>query len=235
MKLHVLIFSATLALCGAQVAVTTLAGNGTGAFSDGAGVGAAFWEPEGVAVDSGGNVFIADHRSHRIRKITPGGVVSTLAGSGAGAFADGGTPSFNYPKDVAVEASGAVLVADGINNRVRRVTPGGVVSTLAGNGTSAFADGTGVEAAFWYPAGLAVDSGGVLFVADRGNHRIRRVAPGGVVSTLAGSGAGAFADGAGTAASFHSPSGLAVDVGGNLCVCVRPKPRRANAHPNSQP
>ena len=218
MKLHILLFSTTLVLCGAQVAVTTLAGNGTGAFADGAGAGAALWEPEGVAIDSGGNVFIADHRNHRVRKITPGGVVSTLAGSGAGAFADGAGASFNNPKDVAVDASGAVFVADGINHRVRLVTPGGVVSTLAGNGTSAFADGTGVGAAFWYPAGVAVDGSGVLFVADRGSHRIRRVTPGGVVSTLAGSGTGAFADGAGTAASFHSPSGLAVDAGGNLCV-----------------
>ena len=125
--------------------VTTLAGSGAYAFADGTGTDASFFSPNGVAVDASGNVFVADASNNRIRKVTLGGVVSTLAGSAYGywgtyaywGFADGtGTgASFNYPTGVAVDASGNVIVADRNNQRIRKVTPLGVVSTLAGSGS----------------------------------------------------------------------------------------------------
>jgi ATP-dependent protease HslVU (ClpYQ) peptidase subunit len=172
-----------------------------------------------VAVDSSGNVIVADRGNHRIRKVTPGGVVSTLAGSG-GNFSDGtgAGASFFYPDGVAVDNSGNVIVADRGNNRIRKVTSGGVVSTLAGSGSGTFADGTGTGASFFGPTGVAVDSSANVIVADRGNNRIRKVTPGGVVSTLAGSGAEAFADGTGAGASFFGPTDVAVDSSGNVIV-----------------
>ena len=113
-------------------------------------------------------------------------------------------------------ANGNVYVADKNNHRIRIVTPAGVVTTLAGSSTSGFADGTGAGAKFNYPSGVAVDSSTNVYVADASNHRIRKVTPGGVVTTLAGDGAGAFADGTGAAARFSGPAGVAVDASGNI-------------------
>jgi DNA-binding beta-propeller fold protein YncE len=116
-----------LHVVGAQVAVTTLAGSGSATFADGTGAGASFYSPKDVALDSSGNVIVADASNHRIRKVTPGGVVSTLAGSGSGTFADGtgAGASFNGPSGVAVDSSGNVIVVDRNNHRIRKVTPGG--------------------------------------------------------------------------------------------------------------
>ncbi len=205
--------------------VTTLAGSGSAAFADGTGTGASFSYPFGVAVDSSGNVIVAEDYNYRIRKITANSVVTTLAGDGFGSpnggrWIDGtGTgASFNRPSGVAVDSSGNVIVADSGNNRIRKVTSGGVVTTLAGSGSAAFADGTGTGAAFFFPRGVAVDSSGNVIVADSGNNRIRKVTSGGVVTTLAGSGSGTFADGIGTGAAFSSPRGVAVDSSGNVIV-----------------
>ena len=153
----------------------------------------------------------------------PPAVVTTLAGSGSPAFADGtGTgASFFYPTGVAVLLDGNIVVADMYNNRIRLVTyPGGVVTTLAGSGSIAFADGTGAAASFSYPVGVAViPGGGVIVVADTSNNRIRLVTyPGGVVTTLAGSGSPVFADGTGAAASFNNPQGVAVIPSDNTIV-----------------
>jgi serine/threonine-protein kinase len=151
-------------------------------------------------------------------------LVRTLAGSGAGSFADGINATFNYPAGVAVDAVGNVFVADQNNQRIRKVTPGGVVSTLAGSGARSFADGTGTSAAFNNPWGMAIDASGILYVADGGNQRIRKVTPGGVASTLAGGGTGSFAD---SPAAFYNPKGVAVDSNGTVFVgddvngCVR--------------
>ena len=202
--------------------VTTLAGSGTPAFADGTGTGASFQYPTGVAViPSTGNIVVADPFNHRIRLVTPLGVVTTLAGSGSG-FADGtGTAaSFNQPHGVAViPSTGDIVVADSNNNRIRLVTPLGVVTTLAGSGSPVFADGTGTGASFYYPTGVAVTSRGDIVVADKGNQRIRLVTyPGGVVTTLAGSGSGAFADGTGAAATFNQLIGVAVTSTGDVVV-----------------
>jgi sugar lactone lactonase YvrE len=159
------------------------------------------------------------------------GVVTTLAGAGGQGSADGtGTnASFNYPAGIAVLPNGNIVVADQWNHRIRIVTyPGGVVTTLAGTGGQGSADGTGTNASFYYPTGLAVLPNGNIIVADMYNNRIRLLTyPGGVVTTLAGNSNGAFADGTGTAASFHFPSDVSIDSNGNIVVadminnCIR--------------
>jgi sugar lactone lactonase YvrE len=201
-------------------AVTTLAGSHNGGYADGIGTAAKFSVSQEVAVDSSGNVYVADTYNHRIRKITPNGMVTTLAGSGNEAYADGnGTAaSFTYPRGVAVDSSGNVYVADSYNQRIRKITPNGTVTTLAGSGNTGYADGMGTAASFNSPNGVAVDSSGNVYVADSYNQRIRKITPNGTVTTLAGSGNQAYADGNGTAASFNYPEGVAVDSSGNVYV-----------------
>ena len=204
-------------------AVTTLAGSGTADFANGRGTAAQFNNPYGVAVDSAGNIYVADRENHRIRKITAAGVVSTLAGSGTGGFANGRGASarFKYPTGVVVDSAGNIYVADEYNHRIRKIEVAKVVTTLAGNGREGHRDGTGAAARFKDPAGVAVDSAGNVYVADYGNHRIRKITAAGVVSTLAGSGTGGHRDGTGTATWFYSPSGVAVDSAGNIYVADR--------------
>ena len=200
--------------------VTTLAGSGTAGFANGNGTSASFAVPLDVAVDESGNVYVADLQNNRIRKITSAGVVTTLAGSGNGTFVDGNatTASFSGPNGVAVDGSGNVYVADAGNQRIRKVTSAGVVTTLAGNGAAGYADGSGSTAMFNVPCGIAIDMNGNLYVTDGSNNRIRKVTPGGVVTTLAGSESAGFADGTGTVAMFNNPGGVAVDASGVIYV-----------------
>jgi sugar lactone lactonase YvrE len=200
--------------------VSTLAGSGAAGYADGTGTAAQFDSPGGMAMDGTGNVYVADRYNERIRKITPGGEVTTLAGSGVSGYADGtGTAAqFSRPFEVAVDDAGNLYVADDGNHRIRKITPGGVVTTLAGSGVSGYVDGTGTAAQFYWPAGVAVDGAGNVYVMDYGNHRIRKITSGGVVTTLAGSGAAGYADGTGTEAQFYFPTGVAVDGAGNLYV-----------------
>ena len=200
--------------------VATLAGSGVGGFADGTSTAAQFYLPEGVAVDSAGTIYVADTNNNSIRKITPAGVVTTLAGSGAFAFADGtGTAAqFYLPSGLVVDSAGTIYVADTTNNRIRKITPAGVVTTLAGSGVSGSANGTGTAAQFKSPAGVALDSSGVVYVVEYGGNRIRKITPAGVVTTLAGSGAPGSANGTGTAAQFYYPSGIAVDSAGVIYV-----------------
>ena len=157
--------------------VTTLAGSGVSGFADGTGSAAHFHGPQSVAVDSTGTVYVADTYNQRIRKITPAGVVSTLAGSGVAGFADGtgGAAQFTGPSGVTVDSSGTIYVAEYNNNRIRKITPTGVVTTLAGSGTKGFANGTGSAAHFYWPYNVAVDSAGTVYVGDTFNHRIRKI------------------------------------------------------------
>ena len=191
--------------------VTTIAGSSQG-FAEGTGAAAQFSSLYSVAIDSSGNLYVGDTGNNRIRKITSAGVVSTVAGSGTASFADGtGTSAmFNTPFGIAVDSSSTLYVADVINNRIRKITSAGVVSTLAGSGARSFANGTGTSAMFSYPRGVAVDSLGNVYVADTGNQMIRKITSGGVVTTLAGATTG-FADGTGTSALFYNPLGIAVD------------------------
>jgi len=202
--------------------VTTLAGSGVGGATNGTGTAAEFYLPMGVAVDTSGNVYVADYGDGLIRKITSGSVVTTLAGSAFSPGSNNGTgtaASFYLPTGVAVDSSGNVYVADTANNLIREITPGGVVTTLAGSVGGGFANGTGTAALFSAPTGVAVDFSGNVYVVDAGNYLIRKITSGGVVSTLAGSvGVSGSTNGTGTAASFRSPAGIAVDTTGNIYV-----------------
>ena len=197
--------------------VTTFAGS-TAGFADGIGTAAQFDYPHHIAIDTSGNLYVTDHNNHKIRKITPEGVVTTFAGSGALGDDDGtaAAASFNKPTGITLDASGNVYVADGLNHKIRKITPEGEVSTLAGS-AEGYEDGTGAAAKFNYPLGITIDTSGNLYVADNGNHRIRKITPLGVVTTFAGR-YRSFADGLGTAAYFTSPTGITIDTSGNLYV-----------------
>ncbi|MFO1497894.1 MAG: hypothetical protein U1G07_05785 [Verrucomicrobiota bacterium] len=208
-------------------AVTILAGRPGGFGSaDGTGSAARFNQPSGVALDSAGNMFIGDTLNYTIRKVTPDGVVTTLAGrADSRGSADGtGTAARLYqPWGVAVDNAGNVYVGDSWNHTIRKVTPAGVVTTLAGlAGSSGSADGTNRNARFNFPSGLAVDSATNIYVADGENHTIRKITPVGtnwVVTTLAGkAGRSGSADGMNSDARFNTPYGVAVDSAGNLYV-----------------
>jgi sugar lactone lactonase YvrE len=204
--------------------VTTLAGSaGIIGSSDGTGSAAQFYYPQGVAVDNAGNVYVADTYNHTIRKVTSGGVVTTLAGLArfhGSADGTGGAASFYYPYGVAVDSARNVYVADTFNSTIRRVTPAGAVTTLAGLAyTAGIADGTGSAARFSLPQGAAVDSTGNVYVADTDNSTIRKVSPGGVVTTLAGlAQTGELRDDIGTAAQFYAPYDAAVERAGDVYV-----------------
>ena len=203
--------------------VTTLAGSTTPGYADGTGAAARFNQPAGVAVDARGNVYVADYGNNMIRKITPAGVVTTLAGSTTAGSMDGiGTNArFNGPWNSDVDASGNLYVIDGNNNVIRKITPDGVVTTLAGSATPGSADGIGSAASFNYPSSLRVSPDGNIYVADSDNNMIRKVTPEGVVTTLAGSLTPGFADGTGAAARFKAPWGIGADASGYLYVVDR--------------
>jgi sugar lactone lactonase YvrE len=204
--------------------VSTLAGTaGVAGAQDGTGANAQFNQPSGVAVDTSGNVYVADTGNATIRKITPAGAVTTLAGSAASRGSLDGTgsaASFNSPGGIAVDSAGNLYVADTFSATVRRVTPAGMASTLAGTaGSRGETDGDGAAARFNSPNGVTVDAAGNLYVADTYNDTIRKVTPGGVVTTLAGStGISGATDLTGINALFNQPYGVAVDTSGNVYV-----------------
>jgi sugar lactone lactonase YvrE len=199
--------------------VSTLAGNGIRGFSDGNGNTAKFNYPQGVATDAAGNVYVADYENHSIRKITSTGIVSTLAGNGIAGFADGNNSfaQFNHPRGVATDEQGNVYVVDSQNQRVRKISPTGIVSTIAGNGSIGSADGIGNIAQFRYPRGIAIDIRGNIYVADCENQKIRKISSG-IVSTLAGNGIAGYYDGDSNTAEFNFPRGIAADLQGNIYV-----------------
>lgn len=191
--------------------VTTFAGSTQG-FADGTGAAARFDSPADVCVDDDGNVYVADRLNQRIRKITPAGVVTTLAGSTLG-YADGqgSGAKFSMPRGLGM-GNGAIYVADETNHRIRRVTLSGTVSTVAGSGLVGFGDSTTTEARFYHPYDVCVSKYGSVFVLDQANHRVRKIRNG-QVTTLAGKSEG-YADGAGVDARFAFPMGIAVGPNG---------------------
>jgi sugar lactone lactonase YvrE len=222
----------TIRKIGSDGRVSTWAGtSGNSGSSDGGPGAARFNSPAGIASDAAGNLYVADTNNLLIRKIDPTGAVRTLAGlAGVAGSVDGqgAAARFNGPHGIAVDATGTVYVSDtwhfpqshvdSVNSTIRKVSPTGEVTTLAGlAGTTGRSDGSGTEARFYYPGGVAVGADGNLYVADTFNSLIRRVTPAGVVSTLAG-GAGGSSDGVGAAAGFLYPAGIAVDTRGNLAI-----------------
>ena len=188
--------------------VSTFAGSSNAGSTDGPASTATFNGPTGVTVDAVGNVYVADSLSNKIRKISPDGIVSTLAGTGIPDSTDGpaSTATFNDPSAVAVDAAGNIYVADSANNKIRIISRDGTVFTLAGTGTPDSTDGPANTATFNYPHGVAVDGLGNVYVADTFGNKIRKISPDGTVTTLA------------STATFNAPYGVAVDAVGNVYV-----------------
>jgi uncharacterized protein (TIGR03437 family) len=230
-RLAICVLVSSLGFCsqasGQSGIVMTVAGNGTQGFSGDGGpaTSASFFDPDGVAVDTSGNFFIADTYNNRIRKVSASRIITTVAGNGTQGFSGDGGPatsaSFFYPHGVAVDAAGNVFIADTFNNRIRKVSAGGIVTTIAGGGTAGLGDGgPATSASLSSPTVVAVDASGNLFIADPYNNRIRKVSASGIITTVAGNGTQGFGGDGGpaTSASLDTPFGVAVDSSGNLFI-----------------
>ncbi len=199
--------------------VTTLAGSGERGFADGQGPTALFNYPAALTLDGTGILYVADFLNNRVRKVLPDGTVSTVAGSTRG-YVDGlgRSAQFAEPGGLALDGAGNLFVSDSGNNRIRRISTDGKVTTVAGASDSGLVDGAGSTARFNSPAGLVIDSIGALYVADSDNNCIRRIGPDGYVSTLAGNLTAGFVDGPGSSARFSQPSAVTLDSSGILLV-----------------
>ncbi|WP_338930531.1 NHL repeat-containing protein [Streptomyces netropsis] len=211
--------------------ITTVAGDGTAGFSgdDGPATAARLRCPFGVAPAADGSLYIADYQNHRVRVVGPDGVITTVAGDGTKAYGGDGGPAraahLMDPAGVALDGRGNVYIADRSNQRVRRVGPDGVITTVAGDGTPGFGGdgGPATAASLNFPHAMAVDGAGNLYIADDYNHRVRKVGPDGIITTVAGNGADGFGGDGGPAtdASLHFPHAVAFDGGGNLYIADR--------------
>ena len=208
--------------------ITTVAGSGRwGYYGDGgAATSGRLYYPVGVAVDAAGNFFIADTGNNCIRQAATNGIITTVAGNGTNDYSgDGGAAtnaSLNSPGNVAVDAFGNLFVADGGNNRIRKVDANGIITTVAGNGNNDYSGdgGAATNASLSWPGGVAVDALGSLFVADSGNNRIREVDTNGIITTVAGSGSWGYSGDGGSAtdASLNWPASVAVGAFGDLFI-----------------
>ena len=216
-------FNNTIRKISVDGTVSTIAGNvGVNTPVDGVGVAASFADPRGIAVDSSGTVLVADTGASTIRQVTPTGAVTTIAGSlpAIGAVdGDGSMARFNSPQNVAVDEFGTIYVADAGNNLIRKITPAGVTTTLAGKaGVAGRADGTLTSATFDFPVGIALGPGGTVYVADAESHLIRKISPNGTVVTVAGAGWPTAITGFGYSQPGSLPVAIAVDGSGNMYV-----------------
>jgi ABC-type branched-subunit amino acid transport system substrate-binding protein len=201
--------------------IETFAGTGVPGHRDGLAAEAQFNLPVGLTVDAAGNLYVFDWLNYCLRRISPDGVVSTLAGTGEPGFADGSGAQAQFrglALTLTIDPTGNLVVPDGGNHRIRLISPETVVSTLAGTGEPGYRDGPADQAQFDNPTSVAIDAAGNVYVADTGNHRIRVIAPQGQVRTLAGSGEPGYKDGPATEAQFDAPSSLTVDSSGNVVV-----------------
>jgi hypothetical protein len=207
--------------------INTLAGTGTLGFGGDGGpaTNAQLAAPFGVALDGSGNVYIADQDNNRVRKVSPSGIITTIAGNGSGGFSgDGGQATnaqLNLPRSVAVDGQGDIFIADSGNGRVREVTPAGIITAIAGNGSFQFSgDGGPATNAGMSPNGVAVDGQGDVFIADQSNNRVREVTPRGIVTTFAGNGTAGFSGDGGQAtnAQLAAPFGVACAGAGNVFI-----------------
>src|SRR6266404_6001457 len=205
--------------------ITTFAGNGQFAYGGDGGpaVAASFEGPVGLAIDAAGNLYVADNYNQRVRKISPSGLITTVAGNGAINYSGDGGPataaSFISLSSIAVDSNGNIFVSDTLNQRVRKISNTGVMTTVAGTGSSGSSSdgGPAALAQLNYPTGLAVDRSGNLFIVESNGFRVRKVSTSGTISTVAGSGFNDFLGDGGPAlsASFYNPYALAIDPSGN--------------------
>ncbi|WKK22294.1 NHL repeat-containing protein [Streptomyces olivoreticuli] len=208
--------------------IVTVAGTGTAGYvaDGGPAAGTNLNYPRGVVVDSAGNLYICDQNNHRVRKVSPNGIITTVAGNGTAGFVSDGGPALgtplNTPLGLAVDGARNLYIADYGNHRVRKVTPNGIITTVAGNGQAGFVSdgGPAVATKLSSPHGVAVDAAGNLYIADYGNHRVRKVTPNGIITTVAGNGQAGFVSDGGPAIAtkLNGPTGVAVDAAGNLYI-----------------
>lgn len=200
--------------------VTVLAGSGLPGKSDGTGTAAQFNQPQGIAIDGSRRfIYVSDTANHLIRRVTFDGVVTSFVGSGRGEDRDGSgsAASFKEPVGIALDSTGNLYVADSGNDKIRKVTPSGIVTTFAGAGRPGYSDGEAAESLFKDPRGVAVSPLGAVYVADTQNHVIRKVLNG-VVSTFAGTTHAGTTDGPANVAEFKQPTGLALNEAGDMWV-----------------
>ena len=200
--------------------VSTYAGTGVSGSLDGPALNATFYHPFGLELDSSGNLYVTDTGNNKIRIIYSNGTVSTYAGTGARGSLDGPASSatFVHPQYIELDPHGNLYVTDSGNHKIRIIYSNGTVSTYAGTGARGSLDGPALNATFYYPSGLELDSSGNLYVADASNHKIRIIYSNGTVSTFAGTGGYGSLDGPALNATFYYPSGLELDSSGNLYV-----------------
>jgi len=224
--IFVIILLSTQMLFG-QYTISVYSGADTSGYNNGERASALFNSPFGLCKDNSGNIFIADAGNNCIRRIDLNGIVTTFVGTGIAGSKDGvrGEAEFYEPTGICTDHLGNFFVADFMNHLIRKISAGGEVTTIAGNGTPGLKDGVGTEAQFNYPRGICIDSKGNLYVGDSWNHRIRKISPEGIVTTFAGGGddigtesKGSFMDAKGSEARFFTPCGLAIDKNDNVYV-----------------
>lgn len=208
--------------------ITTVAGNGAAGYNGDGGLATStsLYLPYGVYADASGNLFIADTYNHRVRKVSPAGIISTIAGTGVASYNGDGiaatTAALQYPMDLLMDGSGNLIIADANDRRIRKINTSGMISTMAGNGVAGYSGdgGAATSAALSFPTGIAMDGSGNLYIADTNNNRIRKVNTSGIITTCAGTGVAGY-NGSGiaaTSASLYNPWGVAADSVGQLYI-----------------
>jgi sugar lactone lactonase YvrE len=208
--------------------ISTIAGNGIAGYGGESVTATAspIYHPAECAIDGAGNLYISEYANHRVRKISPSGVIVTVVGTGTSGFSGDGGPAtlarLNSPYGLAIDAANNLYIVDCMNQRIRKVSPSGIISTVAGTGVAGYGGdgGAATAAKLWNPNYITLDNSGNIYVSDNGNHRIRLINTSGIIKTIAGNGiAGYLGDGGqATAARINYPAGVHVDVAGNLYI-----------------